>query len=65
MQSRLGRPAGDAEHLGNLGKRQVEVEVEDEDDTLLRLQPGQRTIEQVAVGDLRRSRRATRRSRAG
>jgi hypothetical protein len=51
-QARLGRPAGDAEHLGDLGQRQVEVEVEDEDDSLLGLEPGQCAVKEVAVRDL-------------
>ena len=51
MEPGLGRPDGDAEHLGDPGKRQVEVEMQDHDSTGLRLESSEDPVELIAVGD--------------
>ena len=51
MKAGLRRPTRDAEQRGDPGERQIEIEVQDHDRTLLRFEPGERAIEQVAIGD--------------
>jgi hypothetical protein len=52
MEARLRGPVRDAEQLGDPRDRQIEIEVQDDDRSRLRLEASQRTIEQVAIRDL-------------
>ena len=49
METRLGGPKRDPQHLGRLGQRQVEVVPKDDEGALIRRQPAQRAVEEVPV----------------
>ena len=51
MQSRAGRPDRDAEGLGDLGQRQPEVVVQDEDSPVLDRHAPEGAIERIALDD--------------
>jgi hypothetical protein len=51
METRSGRPRGDAEQFGNLDEGQPEVVVKDEDGPLLHREMSVRSLELVAIGD--------------
>jgi hypothetical protein len=52
MQSRAGRPGRDAEGLGNLGRGQPEVVMQDEERPLIRRQSSEAALELVSIRDL-------------
>ena len=54
MEAGLGGAVGDAEHPRDPREWQVEIEVQDPDGSGLRLEAGQGTIEEIAIGDLAR-----------
>ena len=51
MEPRLGGAQRDAEGTGRVGQRQVQVVAQHEDRALLRLQPAEHAVEQVAIDD--------------
>ena len=53
VEAGLRRPERDAERVGRLGQRQLQVVAEDDDRALLRVEPTQRAVEEVTIGDER------------